>query len=53
MWWLIVRERRVEAPNIVGDPVFSRDGRRVGYGALVGRELWWKVIDLDALSQPR
>lgn len=30
----------------VGNPVFSPDGKKVGFGALVGRQIWWKVVDV-------
>jgi hypothetical protein len=25
---------------------FSSDGRKIAFGALKGRELWWKVIEV-------
>ena len=45
--YVVVGARKVESPDRVGDPSFSPDGRRVGYGAKVGRELWWKVIEVQ------
>jgi|GEM_PF-6130439 len=32
--------------DMVFQPFFSDDGKSVGYGALVGNELWWKVEKL-------
>jgi hypothetical protein len=26
---------------------FSSDGRQLGFAALSGRELWWKIIKAD------
>jgi hypothetical protein len=46
-WFVIVGNRKIEAPGLVGDPIWSADGKTVGYGALLGRELWWKVISVD------
>ena len=45
---LVVVDGRDSEPvdRIIGGPRFSRDGRHVGYGALIGRELWWKVISV-------
>jgi hypothetical protein len=43
-WFIVVGERMVPAPGLVGDPMWSADGKTLGYGALLGRELWWKVI---------
>ena len=45
-WVLVVDNRKIEAPGIVSDPVFSPDETRIGYGARSGQELWWKVISL-------
>ena len=28
-------------------PIFSPDGKRVAFGARKGRELWWKVMDVE------
>ena len=44
--YVVVGDHKWEVACRVGDPVFSPDGRRVGYGARVGKELWWKVLDL-------
>lgn len=44
-WFMVVDERRLEAPGLIGGPYWSDDGSKVGYGALLGRELWWKAID--------
>jgi hypothetical protein len=32
--------------RIYTPPVFSADGRKVAYGALKGREFWWKVLNV-------
>jgi len=44
--FVVIGARKVETPDRVGDPVFSPDGRRVGYGARIGREFWWKVLEI-------
>jgi len=44
--FVVIGSRKIETPDRVSDPVFSPDGRRVGYGARVGRELWWKVLEV-------
>lgn len=43
---LVVDDRKFEVPDRTGDPVFSPDGMRVGYGARIGREIWWKILDV-------
>lgn len=43
--YVVIGAKQFESPDRVGDPVFSPDGRRVGYGARVGRDLLWKMID--------
>ena len=45
-WFVVAGGRKFEAPGLVGDPVWSGGGKRIGYGALLGRELWWKVISV-------
>ncbi len=27
-------------------PACSPDGRKVGFGVVIGRELWWKIVDV-------
>lgn len=46
--YVVIGERKIETPNRIGDPVFSPDGRRIGYGSRIGRELWWKILDVSA-----
>ncbi len=46
--FVVIGERKIETPDRVGDPTFSPDGRKVGYGARIGRELWWKVLDVSS-----
>lgn len=43
---VVIGDLKVESPGLVAGPFWSIDGKRVGYGALLGRELWWKVIDV-------
>jgi hypothetical protein len=43
---VVVIDRVVDTPDRISDVSFSPDGRRVGYGAKVGRELWWKTIEV-------
>ena len=43
---VVIGDRKVETPNRISDVSFSPDGRFVGYGARIGRELWWKVIEV-------
>ena len=44
-----VRVGAIESPGFddVGPPVFAADGKRLAFGARVGRELWWKVLALQ------
>ncbi len=45
--FLAVGERTIELGEwVVWDPVISPDGTRIGFGAKIGRELWWKVLPL-------
>jgi hypothetical protein len=46
-WYIVVDNRKIEAPGLVGNPMWSTDGRTVGYGVLLGRALWWKVITIE------
>jgi hypothetical protein len=43
--YIVVDDRRVEVRGRPSDPVFGRDGRQLGFGARVDRELWWNVVD--------
>jgi hypothetical protein len=38
---------RARADRIFPDPVFSPDGASLGFAAMSGRELWWRVIDVE------
>ncbi len=44
--YIVIDGRKVEVSGRAGDPVFSPDGKKVGYGARVGREIWWKVLEV-------
>lgn len=44
-WFVVVDDRVHDAPGLVGGPFWTEDGSQVGYGALIGRELWWRQID--------
>jgi hypothetical protein len=44
--YIVVGGRSVQVTGREGDPVFSPDGRKVGYGARIGREIWWKVLNV-------
>lgn len=44
--YVIIGDRKFATPDRIADPVFSLDGRRVGYGALIGQDLWWKVLEV-------
>jgi hypothetical protein len=46
-WLVVVDGRTFPAQGIVWGPIWSEDGSQVAYGALLGREVWWKVVDLD------
>ena len=37
----VIKEGRVG--DEIWPPVWSADGKAAGYGARIGRELWWKV----------
>lgn len=45
-WHVVVGETTSDPFDDVGPPRFSDDGKSVGFGAQVGREMWWKVITL-------
>lgn len=45
--WVAVFGKNASEPlDHVAAPVFSADGKRAAFGARLGRELWWKVLDL-------
>ena len=44
--YVVVGDRKFEVVGRASDPVFSPDGKQVGYGARIGREIWWKVLDV-------
>lgn len=46
--FVVIGTRKIETPDRIGDPAFSPDGRRVGYGARIGREIWWKVLEVPS-----
>jgi len=46
-WFIVVGGRKFEAPGLIGEPIWSVDGLQIGYGALLGREVWWKIISLE------
>lgn len=46
-WFVVAAGRKFESPGLVGEPIWSADGRQIGYGALLGREVWWKIISLE------
>jgi Tol biopolymer transport system component len=43
--YVVIGDAKVEVSGRLSDPVFSPDGTKVGYGALIGGELWWKVLE--------
>jgi WD40-like Beta Propeller Repeat len=46
--WRIVAGTAVgPACDWVGVPRWSADGRRIAYAARIGREVWWKVLDVS------
>jgi len=46
-WFVIAGGKRFDAPGLISEPVWNKDGSRVGFGALLGQELWWKVISTN------
>jgi hypothetical protein len=42
-----VGQQRGDPVDHIGRIVFSSDGKKVAYGALKGRELWWKVRSVE------
>jgi hypothetical protein len=46
-WHVVAGKKTSPAFDQVGTPQFSPDGRQVSFGAVLGRELWWKVMHVD------
>jgi len=45
--FVVVGENKVEEfDRVLTTPQFSADGRKLCFGVLKGRELWWKVVDV-------
>jgi hypothetical protein len=51
----IVAGRRTWGPfDYAAEPVWSPDGRKLAFGARIGREVWWKVVEVkDSEGGPR
>ena len=45
-WRIVCGEARSDAHDEVGTPVFSADGRALGFGSRDGRGLWWRELAL-------
>lgn len=43
-WFVVVDGRKTVAPGIVWGPIWTPDGTQLGYGALLDRDVWWKVV---------
>jgi hypothetical protein len=46
-WRIRAGDAQTEAFDEVGPPRFSKDGKHVAFGARSGRELWWRVLQLQ------
>jgi WD40 repeat protein len=46
-WVVVCGERVSPVFDEVGAPVCSQDGSKVCFGARAGRELWWKVMEIE------
>jgi hypothetical protein len=46
-WFLVLGDKEGPQFDEIVKVVFSPDGRKVGYGVRNGRELWWKVMNLQ------
>lgn len=44
---VVIDTRTFEAPGIQTGPVFLAGGKGIGYGARIGRELWWKTAKVE------
>ncbi len=42
-WTIVLDEQPGEFFDAVGKPRFSEDGKQLGFGARLDRELWWKL----------
>jgi hypothetical protein len=40
-WFVVIDGLPFPAPGMISGPIWSEDGAQVGYGALLGREVWW------------
>ncbi len=49
-WKIVVGEQASEIYDELTAPVFSPDGRHVGFGARSGRDIWWKVLTVRSDS---
>jgi WD40 repeat protein len=47
-WLIVVDGQQSEVYDEVGPPIFSSDGTRVAFGARKGRELLWKVLEVES-----
>jgi len=45
-WRMIIGDRKGPECDDIYTGTFSADGLRFAYGARIGREFWWKVMDL-------
>lgn len=46
-WHVRVGEQKSAAHDEIGTLRFSRDGKKLAFGARSGRELWWRVLELE------
>lgn len=46
-WFVVCGKSRSEGHDEVGNLHFSKDGRRIAFGARRGRELWWRVLKIE------
>ncbi len=47
-WRIIAGEFSSDAYPFVTAPRFSQDGKRIGFGALIGEEIYWRTMSLEA-----
>ncbi|HZN41079.1 MAG TPA: hypothetical protein VFD82_19890 [Planctomycetota bacterium] len=43
--YIVAGDRMIEIRGRPSNPVWSRDGRQLGFGVRLDRELWWNVVD--------